>query len=64
MLSILLAMLVIIGLAAVVVLDVACPHRGEEVPHAPWVGDAMRKGVEMLPTLDNHHEQERESTNV
>jgi hypothetical protein len=64
MLSILLAMLVIIGLAAVVVLYVAFPHRGEEVPHAPWVGDAMRKGVEMLPTLDNQHEQERESTNV
>ena len=64
MLSILIAMLVIIGLAAVVVLYVAFPHRGEEVPHAPWVGDAMRKGVEMLPTLDNQHEQERESTNV
>ena len=64
MLSILLAMLVIIGLAAVVVLYVAFPHRGEEVPHAPWVGDAMRKGVEMLPTLDNQHEQERQSTNV
>ena len=25
-------------------------------PHAPWVGDAMRKGVQLLPTLDNQGE--------
>lgn len=53
MLSIVLAMLVIIVLAGVVVLYVAFPHRGEQMPHTPWVGEAMRKGVDKLPTLDN-----------
>jgi len=62
MLSIVVAMLVIIILAGFVVLYVAFPHRGEDVPHTPWVGDAMRKGVEMLPTLDN--QRERESSDV
>jgi hypothetical protein len=51
--SILLAMLGIVLLAGLVVVYVAYPHRGEEVPNAPWVGDAMRKGVRLLPTLDN-----------
>lgn len=57
MLSIVVAMLVILVLAGVVALYVAYPHRGEEMPHTPWVGDAMRKGVEMLPTLDNQRER-------
>jgi hypothetical protein len=47
------AMLVILVLAGLVVLYVAFPHRGEEVPAAPWLGDALRKGVESAPTLDN-----------
>ena len=58
MLSIVFAMFVIMSLAGVVVLYVAFPHRGEEVPHTPWVGEAMRKGVDMLPTLDNQRERE------
>ena len=33
------AMLVILVLAGLVVLYVAFPHRGEDVPAAPWVGD-------------------------
>lgn len=53
MITVLLAMLVIVTLAGLVVVYVAYPHRGEEVPNAPWVGDAMRRGVAMLPTLDN-----------
>lgn len=60
MISILFAMLGILVLAGTVVLYVAFPHRGEEVPNAPWVGDALRKGVDMLPTLDNQRERERE----
>ena len=46
-------MFAIIGLAGLVVLYVAYPHRGEESRTRPWVGDAMRKGVDALPTLDN-----------
>jgi len=46
-------MLVILILAALVVTYVAYPHRGEEIPAAPWLGDAMAKAVEAAPTLDN-----------
>ena len=64
MLSILLTMLVIVALAGTVVLYVAFPHRGEEMPHAPWFGDALRKGVERLPTLDNQDSREREHSRL
>lgn len=50
---VLLFMLGIVLLAGVVFLYVAYPYRGERVPKAGWVGDAMQKGVERLPTLDN-----------
>jgi hypothetical protein len=55
----LLAMLVIVLMAGLVVLYVAYPHRGEEVPNAPWVGDALRRGVARLPTLDNQSDEQR-----
>ena len=58
MISIVLAMLVIMAVAGVIVLYVAFPHRGEEMPHTPRVGEAMRKGVNMLPTLDNQREHQ------
>ena len=60
MTSILLAMLAILVVAGLVVLYVAFPHRGEDVPHTPWVGDAMRKGVNKLPTLDNQRAREED----
>lgn len=50
---ILLAMLGIVLLACLVVVYVAYPHRGQDVPNAPWVGHAMTKGVALLPTLDS-----------
>jgi hypothetical protein len=55
---IIVTMLLIIVLAAGVVLYVAYPHRGEEMPVAPLVGDAMRRGVNKLPTLDNQREKQ------
>jgi hypothetical protein len=54
---IVLAMLVIMVMAGLIVLYVAFPHRGEDVPHLPWVGHAMRKGVDNVPTLDNTAEE-------
>jgi hypothetical protein len=51
-------MLAIMLIAGVVVLYVAFPHRGEDMPRTPWVGDAMRRGVQMLPTLDNQREHQ------
>jgi hypothetical protein len=56
-LSIVVAMVLILALAASVVLYVAFPRRGERVPHLPWVGDAMRQGVKALPTLGNRRER-------
>ncbi|HET7735412.1 MAG TPA: hypothetical protein VFK52_05530 [Nocardioidaceae bacterium] len=53
MIWILLSMLFILGLASLVVVYVAYPHRGRSVPRAPWLGDAMSRGVDRLPTLDN-----------
>jgi hypothetical protein len=49
--SILLAMLGIVLLACLVVLYVAYPHRGEEVPGAPWLGDAVKRGVDTVGEL-------------
>ncbi|MFC4786750.1 hypothetical protein ACT8ZV_19900 [Nocardioides sp. MAHUQ-72] len=53
MLVIVLVMLVILVLAGLVVAFVAFPHRGEELPAAPWLGDAMTKAVEALPIVEN-----------
>jgi hypothetical protein len=55
------AMLVILVLAGLVVLYVAFPHRGEDVPHVPWLGRLLRKGVDSAPTLDNTGEAPPES---
>lgn len=57
MIWVLVAMVAILLLAAVVMVYVAFPRRGEQVPHAPWVGSAMKKGVERLPTVDNQRGQ-------
>jgi hypothetical protein len=48
-----LAMLGIVVVAGAVMLYVAFPHRGQPVPRAPWVGDALERGVRKLPTLGN-----------
>jgi hypothetical protein len=47
------AMLVILVLAGLVVVYVAFPHRGEDVPYFGWLGRLLRKGVDTAPTLDN-----------
>ena len=52
-LFIVISMLVIVAVAGLVVTFVAFPHRGEDVPGASWLGDAMTKAVDALPTLDN-----------
>ncbi len=39
--------------AAAVAIYVAFPHRGEQLPVVPQLGDAMRKGVDALPTLED-----------
>jgi hypothetical protein len=51
-LFVVISMLVILAVAGLVVVYVAYPHRGEEVPAAPWLGDAMSKAVEAAPLVE------------
>ncbi|WP_107771628.1 hypothetical protein [Nocardioides sediminis] len=51
MLVITLVMLFVLVAAAAVVVYVAFPHRGEDLPVVPQLGDAMRKSVDALPTI-------------
>ena len=44
-------MLLILLISAAIVVYVAYPHRGEDVPKAPWIGDVMNKTADALPTL-------------
>lgn len=52
MLWTLLIMLLVLVVAGAVVVYVAYPHRGEEVPGAPWLGEALKKGVDAMPVLE------------
>jgi hypothetical protein len=63
MLVIALLMLLILVIAGVVVMYVAYPHRGEDVPGAPWLGDAMKRGVDCVGELIDlpGHESDRHS---
>jgi len=60
MVVLVLLMLVILVVAAAVVVYVAYPHRGEEVPGAPWLGDAMKRGVDTVGDLLDRPAAERE----
>lgn len=45
------AMFVIVALAALVIVYVAYPHRGEKMPRMAWLGEAMERAVDAAPTL-------------
>ncbi|WP_408896152.1 hypothetical protein ACJ5H2_14675 [Nocardioides sp. R1-1] len=53
MLVVALAVLLSLVVSAVVALYVAYPHRGEEMPVVPWLGEAMTRAVEAAPVLDD-----------
>jgi hypothetical protein len=50
---VILTMLTILVLAGAVATYVAFPRRGAVTPALPWVGDALDRAVEALPTLHN-----------
>ncbi|MET0838773.1 MAG: hypothetical protein ABWY19_08340 [Marmoricola sp.] len=50
--AIVVVLLLALVLAAVIMLYVAYPYRGQATPLTPRLGEAMRRGVESLPTLD------------
>jgi hypothetical protein len=52
MLVLLVFFLAVLLVAGLVVLYVAYPHRGEEMPMVPVLGDAMRSAADAIPTLD------------
>ena len=52
MLYIVIAMIVSLVVAALVVLYVAYPHRGEKMPAVPWFGDALGKAADAVPVID------------
>jgi hypothetical protein len=52
MTQIVVSMVVIVLVAAVVGAYVAFPHRGEDLPGAPWLGRLMRRGARSLPTVE------------
>lgn len=49
---IVLMMLGILLVAGVVVVYAAFPHRGEDIPGAPWLGDAMNRAADAVPVLE------------
>lgn len=51
MLPVVVVMFFILVLAGLVVAYVAYPHRGEAMPAAPWLGEAMARAVEAAPTI-------------
>ncbi len=51
-----LVVLLCLLIAGAVALYVGYTRRGQSVPHAPWLGDAMRRGVDALPTIGNQAE--------
>jgi hypothetical protein len=50
-LAIVIVMLVTVLVGGIVLAYVAFPHRGEDLPVAPVLGEAMKKGVDSLPTI-------------
>lgn len=54
-------MIVILAVAGAVVLYAAFPHRGEDVPGAPWIGDVMSRAVDKLPTVAPEQTEEQRS---
>ena len=56
MLVIVVMMLVSVMLALLVVVYVAYPHRGEDLPAAPWLGEAMAKAADAAPIIEPEDE--------
>ena len=57
MLIVLFAMLVVLIVAGAVVAYVAYPYRGQQIPGAPWLGEAMERARDAMPTLDEDEQQ-------
>ena len=45
------AMLLIVGVAGLVIVYTVFPHRGQKMPYATKLGEAMERAVDTAPTL-------------
>ncbi|HTW17952.1 MAG TPA: hypothetical protein VMF51_22695 [Nocardioides sp.] len=59
MVYLIVTMLVILVICAGVVLYAAYPHRGESIPAVPWLGRAMARAAEKVPTVEPVETEER-----
>ncbi|WP_244932241.1 hypothetical protein [Nocardioides sp. W7] len=59
MLYLIVTMLVILVISGVVVLYAAYPHRGENIPVLPWLGNAMTRAADAMPTVEPEETEER-----
>ena len=55
--TIVVVLLVALVLASAVIVYAAYPYRGAQTPLSPRVGEAMRRGVDSLPTLDREQQE-------
>lgn len=60
MLTISLVMLFVLVVAGLVMTFVAFPHRGQRVPQAAWLGDAMERLADRAPVLDPDRDEQRD----
>lgn len=58
MVFIVVMMTVILAVCGVIVAYVAFPHRGEQIPGAPWLGEAMAKAAEAVPTIEDEEAED------
>lgn len=58
MVAVVVVMFLIVALAGLVVAYVAYPHRGEEMPAAPWLGEAMARAAGAAPLVDPEEDEE------
>ncbi|MFC7493459.1 MULTISPECIES: hypothetical protein [unclassified Nocardioides] len=52
MLTVVIVMVLILVVAGLVTAYVAYPHRGEQMPAAPWLGDAMARAADAAPLIE------------
>jgi hypothetical protein len=52
LLTIVLLMVMILLVSGIVVVYAAFPARGEDIPGVPWLGDAMSRAADAVPTLE------------
>jgi hypothetical protein len=51
-LYLIIAMLFCLVVAGLVVVYVAYPHRGAQMPHTPWLGEALAKAARRVQVID------------